>query len=165
MKRTIGFALVAVAGALLVGCGSTKTVTTTLTQTKTHTIATTLTSTTTRTKIHIKRGAPITTTATVVHTITASSPAYQASSSGQSFAGADTENLGTIHVHRGSELYWSCSGCGNANFIINNGGNDPSQIQVNSLDATSGKTYVDPGTYQDVTIEGSGPWTLSIHPG
>jgi hypothetical protein len=98
MKRAI--ALTAIAAGALSGCGATKYVTTTATQTT----STTVTSTTTRTKIRIRRGPPITTTETTTHTITASSPAYQPSSSGQSFSGADTENVGTIHVRQGSEL-------------------------------------------------------------
>jgi hypothetical protein len=160
MKWTIGLAAL-LTGALAAGCGSTKLVTTTLTHTRTS--STTVTSTTTHTKIRIKRGPPITTTETTTHTITASSPAYEPSSSGQSFSGADTENLGTIRVKHGSELYWSCDGCSDSNFIINN--SDLNSIEVNSLDATSGKTYVDAGTYHDVTIEGTGSWSVSIHPG
>jgi hypothetical protein len=159
MKRAI--ALTAIAAGALNGCGATKYVTTTATQTT----STTVTSTTTRTKVRIRRGPPITTTETTTHTITASSPAYQPNSSGQSFSWADTENIGTIHVRQGSELYWSCAGCSAANFIVNNSGGDPGTIAVNSLDATSGKTYVDQGAYHDVTVEGSGPWSFSIHPG
>jgi hypothetical protein len=163
MKRSIGLAALATTGILVAGCGSTKVVTTTETHTHTHTTSTTVTSTTTQTRIHIKRGAPITTTETTIHTITASSPAYEPSSTGQDFSGADTENLGTIHIQHSSELYWSCPGCSDSNFIINvDGLND---IAVNSLDATTGKTFVDAGTYHDTTIEGTGAWTLSFHPG
>ena len=160
MKRTIALAALPIVALAVAACGATKYVTTTATQTT----STTVTSTTTHTKVRVKRGPPITTTETTTNTITASSPAYQPSSSGQSFSGADSENMGTIHVHQPSELYWSCAGCASSNFIVNN--SDASlTITVNSLNATSGKTYLDAGTYHDVTVEGSGPWTVSIHPG
>jgi hypothetical protein len=158
MKRLIA---VLVGAAALVGCGSTKYVTTTDTQTT----STTLTSTTTRTKIHVKRGPPITTTETTTHTITASSPAFEPSSHGQAFSGDGAYNIGTIHVHDDSELYWSCSSCADQNFQMSN--SDPNvNITVNALGPTSGKTFLDAGDYHDVTVNTEGgAWAITINPG
>jgi len=161
--RRIGAVPLAMVGACaLAGCGATKYITTTQTQTTSTTVTTT--TTTTHTVVH--RGPPITTTTTATDTITASSPAFAPTSSGQAFSGTGTENLGPITVHAASELRWSCSSCGAGNFVINNSADDASSIAVNALDQTSGQTYVDAGTYNDVTIETEGgAWTITIHPG
>jgi len=156
-------ALGVAASIVLTGCGSTKLVTTTETQTQT--TSTTVTTTETHVHVKIKRGPPITTTQTTTHTLTASSPAYEPSSSGQSFSGNGEENIGTVHVRQDSELYWSCPSCGGDNFTIENSDGD-SDIAVNALGPTSGKTFIDAGTYHDVTVNTEGgDWTLSIHPG
>jgi hypothetical protein len=97
---------------------------------------------------------------------TASSPAFAPGGTGQTFSGNSTENIGTIHISQGSELHWSCPSCTSSNFQVGNNVNDSSSIAVNSLNQTSGQTYVDPGTYHDVLINTEGSsWTIVINPG
>jgi hypothetical protein len=86
----------------------------------------------------------------------------------QTFSGVGSENIGTIKVPVASTLKWSCPTCasGAGNFIINNGATNSSQIDVNALHQTSGKTFVNAGTYTDVSIETEGGnWTITISPG
>jgi hypothetical protein len=104
--------------------------------------------------------ATLTQTRTVTSSSTATTPAAP-----QSFNGADTQNLGTIHVASQSLLKWSCAGCSTTTFAISNNSNDASTIRVNSRATASGQTVVDAGTYTDVTVMGSGPWSFTITPG
>ncbi len=98
-------------------------------------------------------------------TQTTTSPSPSASKP-QTFSGAGSENIGTITVPASSTLAWSCASCGSGNFIINNSINDDSQIGVNALDQTSGKTVIDAGTYTDVAINTEGQdWTITLTPG
>jgi hypothetical protein len=94
-----------------------------------------------------------------------STPAPSAPAGGQTFHGTDTENIGTIHVPVDSTLTWSDSGAASDNFIINNSYDDGSQIGVNSLDQTSGKTVISAGDYHGVQVMGAGDWTFTITPG
>ncbi len=114
----------------------------------------------------------VSSTSTVTNTATGPASSTSSSSTAQvpaakpqTFTGTGTENLGTINVPVSSELVWSCPTCGNANFQIFNNSSDTSHIAVNALDQTSGQTYVDSGTYSDVTIntEGQG-WSFTITP-
>jgi hypothetical protein len=104
--------------------------------------------------------ATVTQTKTVTSSSTATTPAGP-----QSFNGADTQNLGTIRVASQSLLKWSCAGCSTTTFAISNNANDASTIRVNSRAAASGQTVVDAGTYTDVTVMGTGPWSFTITPG
>jgi hypothetical protein len=163
MRQIGAVSLVAIGACVLAGCGATKYITATETQTTSTTVTTT--TTTTHTVVH--RGPPITTTTTTTDTITASSPAFAPTSKGQAFSGTGTENIGPVTVHAPSELHWSCSSCGGANFVIESTpAGDASPIAVNALDQTSGQTYVDAGTYNDVTINTEGgAWSITINPG
>jgi hypothetical protein len=83
----------------------------------------------------------------------------------QTFRGVGTENVGTITVSVDSTLRWSCPSCGNANFQILNS-DAGSDIAVNGLDQTSGKTLVTEGSYHKVTINTEGgAWAFTITPG
>lgn len=162
MRHIGAVAVGALSACVIGGCGATKYLTTTQTQTA----STTVTTTTTTTHVVVHRGPPITTTKTDTDTITASSPAFAPDSSGQRFSGTGEENIGPITVHASSELHWSCPSCSGANFVIENSPNDASSIAVNALDQASGQTYVDAGSYNDVTINTEGgAWTLTINPG
>jgi hypothetical protein len=77
---------------------------------------------------------------------------------------SSTENVGTINVEVESTLHWSCPGCAQSNFIINNSNSDSHQITVNALNETSGETVVDEGVYHDFEIEATGEWTIKIMP-
>jgi hypothetical protein len=86
----------------------------------------------------------------------------------QTFSGVGSENIGTITVPVASTLKWSCPTCasGAGNFIIDNSATNASQIDVNALRQTSGKTVVNAGTYTDVSIETEGgSWTITVSPG
>jgi hypothetical protein len=109
----------------------------------------------------------VTRTKTVAASTSASTtPGVGSTGSGvQNFTGADTQNLGTIHVPSQSLLRWSCAGCANATFVLSNNSRDAATIQVNSRNAVSGQTVIDAGTYTDVTGQGSGPWSFTITPG
>ena len=108
----------------------------------------------------------VTATVTQTRTLTTSSTSTATTLAGpQSFNGADTQNLGTIRVAGQSLLKWSCAGCSTTTFAISNNSNDASTIRVNSQAAASGQTVVDAGTYTDVTVMGSGPWSFTITPG
>jgi len=111
-----------------------------------------------------KANRTVTATVTQTRTVTSSSTATTPAGP-QSFNGADTQNLGTIRVASQSLLKWSCAGCSTTTFAISNNSNDASTISVNSRAAASGQTVVDAGTYTDVTVTGSGPWSLTITPG
>jgi hypothetical protein len=83
----------------------------------------------------------------------------------KTFSGVGTENLGTISVSVDSTLRWSCPSCGSANFQILNS-DAGSDIAVNGLDETTGRTVVTAGAYHGVTVntEGGG-WAFTITPG
>jgi hypothetical protein len=84
----------------------------------------------------------------------------------QTFTGNANENVGSIKVSDPSTLSWQCTSCGTGNFIIDNNNNDTNQFDVNALDQTRGSTYVDPGTYTDVSIATEGQaWSFTITPG
>ena len=115
-------------------------------------------------KTIIKPSKTVTATVTQTKTVTTSSTATTPTGP-QSFNGADTQNLGTIRVASQSVLKWSCAGCATTTFAISNNSNDASTIQVNSRAAASGQTVVDAGTYTDVTVTGTGPWSFTITSG
>jgi hypothetical protein len=103
---------------------------------------------------------PFVVTETQTTTVTTPQPAP---TTPLTLSGNGSENLGPINVTQPSTLHWSCSSCSNDNFIITNSPNDAHQIDVNALDATSGQTYVDPGTYNDVSVNTEGgDWTITI---
>jgi hypothetical protein len=104
-----------------------------------------------------------TVTATQTKTVTTSTTTTPTGT--QSFSGANTQNLGTIHVASQSLLRWTCAGCSGAAFTISNNPGDPGSIGVNSQNAASGETAVAAGTYTAVTVTGSGPWSFTIAPG
>ena len=104
-----------------------------------------------------------TVTATQTKTVTTSTTTTPTGT--QSFSGANTQNLGTIHVASQSLLRWSCAGCSGSAFTISNNPGDPGSIGVNSQNAASGETAVAAGTYTAVTVTGSGPWSFTIAPG
>ena len=84
----------------------------------------------------------------------------------QVFKGTGSENIGTINVAADSTLHWSCPSCKHDNFQIFNKVTDDSQIGVNGLNQTSGKTVVDADLYHDVDINTEGgAWTIKIVPG
>jgi hypothetical protein len=128
------------------------------------TVATPGKTVTTPGKTITKPNKTVTATVTQTRTLTTSSTATTPAGP-QSFNGADTQNLGTIRVASQSLLKWSCAGCSTTTFAISNNSNDASTISVNSRAAASGQTVVDAGTYTDVTVTGSGPWSLTITPG
>jgi hypothetical protein len=99
-----------------------------------------------------------TVTATQTKTVTTSTTTTPTGT--QSFSGANTQNLGTIHVASQSLLRWSCAGCSGSAFTISNNPGDPGSIGVNSQNAASGETAVAAGTYTAVTVTGSGPWSF-----
>jgi flagellar motor protein MotB len=81
------------------------------------------------------------------------------------YSGGGAKNLGTITVETPSTLHWECGSCANANFIVGNNGGDSHQINVNALKNTSGETYLDSGTYNDVEVNTEGEsWTIRITP-
>jgi rubrerythrin len=83
----------------------------------------------------------------------------------KTYSGTGGENIGTIHVPTDSILTWECPPCGSDNFIISNSPNDENQIDVNTLNRTSGETHVDEGTYHDVEVNTEGEeWTIHIAP-
>ena len=104
-----------------------------------------------------------TVTATQTKTLTTSTTTTPTGT--QSFSGANTQNLGTIHVASQSLLRWSCAGCSGSAFTISNNPGDPGSIGVNSQKEASGETAVAAGTYTAVTVTGSGPWSFTIAPG
>jgi hypothetical protein len=130
------------------------------------TVATPGKTVTTPGKTITKPNKTVTATVTQTRTLTTSSTSTATTLAGpQSFNGADTQNLGTIRVASQSLLKWSCAGCSATTFVISNNSNDASTISVNSRAAASGQTVVDAGTYTDVTVMGSGPWSFTITPG
>jgi hypothetical protein len=81
----------------------------------------------------------------------------------QTFTGTGSENIGTVKVPVQSTLHWLCSTCSQDNFQIFNSVTDASDIGVNGLKQTAGKTVVDAGTYTDVQINTEGQkWTIKI---
>jgi hypothetical protein len=85
----------------------------------------------------------------------------------QTFSGSGNLNVGSIAVPTESVLTWSCPGCGNANFAIHTA--DYSQLWVNELFKTSGQATMEPGTYENVEVEGSDfqehlSWTFTVTP-
>ncbi len=83
----------------------------------------------------------------------------------KTYSGTGGENIGTIHVPTDSILTWECPSCGSDNFIVGNSPNDESQIDVNTINHTSGETHVDEGTYHDVEVNTEGEeWTIHITP-
>jgi hypothetical protein len=130
------------------------------------TVATPGKTVTTPGKTIVKPNKTVTATVTQTRTLTTSSTSTVTPPAGpQSFNGADTQNLGTIRVASQSLLKWSCAGCSTTTFTISNSSNDASTISVNSRAAASGQTVVDAGTYTDVTVMGTGPWSFTITPG
>ena len=107
----------------------------------------------------------VTRTVTATPTKTVTTSTTTAPTGTQSFSGANTQNLGTIHVASQSLLRWSCAGCSGSAFTISNNPGDPGSIGVNSQNAASGETAVAAGTYTAVTVTGSGPWSFTIAPG
>jgi hypothetical protein len=93
-------------------------------------------------------------TATAQGGATATVPA---SSGSVSYSGNGGKNLGTIAVSSSSTLHWTNDG---ALIEIND---DSNGIAVNS-EAHSGTTAVDPGTYENVYVNASGDWTITITP-
>jgi hypothetical protein len=109
-----------------------------------------------------------TTTRTITSTITTTASASTTSSSTstgtQSFNGTNTQNVGTIHVATPSTLRWSCAGCATTTFSITNSSTDPTPIQVQAQNATSGQANIASGTYTNLTGQGTGPWSFTITP-
>jgi len=111
-----------------------------------------------------------TVTQTVTHTrttsaSTSSTPTGGATGSGtQTFTGSNTQNLGSVQVSASSQLRWSCAGCANTSFTISNSSQDANTIPVNSQGAATGQATVAAGTYTNVTVQGTGPWTVTITP-
>jgi hypothetical protein len=65
-----------------------------------------------------------------------------------------------------STISWTCPGCGNDNFIINNAESDAGFIPTNGLDQTSGVDPISAGTYHTVVVDTTGgSWTVTITPG
>jgi hypothetical protein len=131
--------------------------TTTATVAVTHTLAVTHTTTDTATTTQ--------TVATPAPGSATSSSTTSAPGSPQNFTGSNTQNLGTITVSSPSQLHWSCPGCASSTFMITNGSTDAHPIGVNTPNATSGQAAVQPGTYTNVTVQGTGSWTIAITPG
>ena len=158
------FAVASVALLALAGCGATKTITDTTTTTTSLTFA----STSTQVSVSTVRVAATTITSTTTTSITSTkvSTTTALPHPTSSFSGNGSENIGTVNVSQPSELKWSCPSCTSDNFQIGNNPNDSSQITVNALGPTSGQTYLDPGTYHDVSINTEGgAWTINIVPG
>lgn len=105
-------------------------------------------------------------THTVTHTTTvaaAPSTSTTPTASGtQTFTGTNATNVGTVSVPTQSQLRWSCAGCGSTGFTITNNPHDASSIPVNSQGATSGQAVVAAGTYTNVMVQGTGPWSVTI---
>ena len=85
-------------------------------------------------------------------TATATVPA---SSGSVSYSGDGEKNLGTIAVSSSSTLHWTNEG---ALIQIND---DSDAIAVNS-EARRGTIAVEPGTYENVYVNASGSWTITI---
>jgi hypothetical protein len=74
-----------------------------------------------------------------------------------SYSGNEGMDLGTITVSSSSTLRWTNDG---ALIQINDDGHG---IAVNS-GAHSGTTAIEPGTYNNVNVNASGDWTITIKP-
>jgi hypothetical protein len=83
--------------------------------------------------------------------------AVPASPGSVSYSGNGGKNLGTITVSSSSTLHWTNDG---ALIQINDDGHG---IAVSS-EAQSGTTAVEPGTYENVHVNASGDWTITIKP-
>jgi hypothetical protein len=83
--------------------------------------------------------------------------AVPASPGSVSYSGNGKKSLGTITVSSSSTLHWTNDG---ALIQIND---DSDGIAVNS-EAPSGTTAVEPGTYEDVYVNATGNWTITIEP-
>jgi hypothetical protein len=112
-----------------------------------------------------------TNTVTVAHTVTmtsttSTSTSASPGSSTQTFVGSGNQSLGTINASSGSQLQWSCGGCGgSAPFTVTAGsGGGSGQLSVQGGSSTSGQTTVSAGSYPDVNVQGSGSWSLTIAP-
>ncbi len=140
----------------------TRTVTTAPRTTTTHTVTShpapkVIHATTTRT-------VSSTVTRTVTSTSTVTSGSTSAGGSPQTFNGSGQQSLGTIHVASASQLRWTCSGCSSSTFSITNSSSDASPLAVQGQDATSGQANVAAGTYTQVTVQATGPWSVTITP-
>ena len=79
---------------------------------------------------------------------------------GLSFSGNGLQNLGPITVPVDSYLVWSCSACSSI-AITSDVNSADDYIDLDSTD-TSGETYVDAGTYNNVRVITDGTWSFSF---
>lgn len=95
---------------------------------------------------------------------TATTTASSASTTpAQTYTGTGQKLLGTINVSTDTTVSWSCPGCGNTNFIINNAASDSQKIPTNGLNQTSGVDPLPAGAYHTVVVDTtSGPWSVTI---
>jgi hypothetical protein len=78
-------------------------------------------------------------------------------SGGRTFTGNGSKEIPPIAVRSGGDLRWRCPG-NEYGFYIND---EDFEISVTS-EAQSGDTYVAPGTYRGVQIDGSCNWTVTF---
>lgn len=102
-------------------------------------------------------------TVTVTSTSTTTASSSQAGSSPpQTFSGSGNGTVGTIHVASASQLKWSCTGCASGSFAVTNSPSDSVQFAVQAQNSSSGQASVAPGTYTSVTVQATGPWSITI---
>ena len=127
----------------------------------------------TKTVVHVRKvpGPTTTVTQAVAAAAPAPSPASGGSGGGgpagtQHFSGTNQQNLGTISVPTDSTLSWSCPGCSDTNFIINNADGDSGFIPTNGFEQVQGVDPISAGEYHTVVVDTTGgSWTIEITPG
>ena len=78
------------------------------------------------------------------------------------YSGKDSKILGTVEVAQDSVLSWTTTGeNGIQSFAVMD---KDFRINVSVQGKPSGQSLVKPGTYQDVTVNAVGDWTMSIDP-
>jgi hypothetical protein len=78
------------------------------------------------------------------------------------YSGKDSKILGTVEVAQNSVLSWTTTGeNGIQSFAVMD---KEFRINVSVQGKPSGQSLVKPGTYQDVTVNAVGDWTMSIDP-
>ena len=75
------------------------------------------------------------------------------------FSGNGSKNIGTVKVTDDAVLKWTHSESRDRVFFTIT--DDDSKVSVSS-DAKSGLKDLDPGTYKDVDVSGTGDWTITI---
>lgn len=72
--------------------------------------------------------------------------------------GADGQKVRPFSLKRDADVFWTCRGCNNSNFIFTT----DQGLPVNALNQTQGRSFLERGRYTGVQIIASGPWTIQI---